>query len=276
MRKKTYILKNKDNFNIRFDIRKSDNYSSEVPLFIFFHGFKGYKDWGFIPYLAEQISVTSAISLVPDFSRNGIVKTDPPMFDSDIFAGQTITQYLNDAEDLIKDITDKPKTYNIDKFWNGEIILGGHSLGGAIAAMTAYKFSGIKKLFLIAAISKIHRNTERQKEVWKKRGYTTIKIASTGQELKLNYSYIKDKENYSKNQIAEDLGKFEGDTLVIHPEEDLIVKPAESEQLNKYAKNSELRLIKKANHTFFANHIMSKPSDSLKEVFNELNNFVNK
>jgi pimeloyl-ACP methyl ester carboxylesterase len=274
MIKKEYSITGRNELKIRFDIRRSESYAKPVPIFIFIHGFKGYKDWGFIPYLAEQTAMSNAISITPDLSENGIINTNPPKFDAEIFAGQTISGHLADIEMLINELIDNPNKYELDEMWNGEIILGGHSLGGALSAMIAHKFSEIKKVFLLASIANINRNTERQLDVWKKKGFTALKIVSTGQILKLNYSYAKDKENFSDEQIAENLSKFEGDALIIHPEEDLIVKPEESQKLNKYAKNGKLVLIKKANHTFFANHIMNKPSDAIKEVVNELNIFM--
>ena len=52
---KNYILNSSENFEIDITAYEIDDLS-ESNCIIFLHGFKGFKDWGFVPYLGDYLS----------------------------------------------------------------------------------------------------------------------------------------------------------------------------------------------------------------------------
>ena len=58
---------------INADIRYVGGHpDGKVPLVLIAHGFKGYKDWGFFPYISERISEAGFITACFNFSLNGM------------------------------------------------------------------------------------------------------------------------------------------------------------------------------------------------------------
>lgn len=276
MIKNTFKIKNNINEDIFFDVRYKENLIN-APAFIFFHGFKGFRNWGFIPYICEQIANNGFITINVDFSLNGIIDDKKQIYDDENFSNNTLSQELTDAEYLIDEILQNADKYNMENIFNGKLILAGHSLGGAVSIFMANKFRDkVSKIVLLASIADIDRNTQRQKDYWKKKGYTKIKIKQTGQELKLKYNYLKDKEeNFSKNSIIEFYNSLDIPKLVIYAENDLVVNENESVKFksNSLQQNRFIK-IEKTGHTFGVKHPMTEPSKPVNKIVDEILNFI--
>jgi len=187
------ILKS-DNLTINCDLRSIPE-NRKKPLVIFLHGFKSFRNWGFIPFCCEFFAKNGFMVINFDYSMNGIIDSEKSIFDTEIFARQTISSHLNDFIYLIEKIKAKDIVINdyLARYWNNQVFTIGHSMGGAISLL-GYDKVRQDKIVLWATISQIDRNTERQKQIWKEKGYTEIKIMPSEQILHLNYSYIEDKE----------------------------------------------------------------------------------
>jgi len=250
---------------------------SPKPLVIFMHGFKGFAEWGFLPYLAEKFVENGSISANIDFSLNGIENIELPWYDSEKFSRNSFTQELKDLDIIIEHFLSQTEKYEMLSNWNKEIYLVGHSLGGAVAIMTALRRKEIRKIALLAPIAYLHRNTLRQKEIWIKNQAIEIKIAKTNQILTLGSSYILDKDNYANDELINCIGKLELPILIIHGSQDLTVKPLESELLTKAnEKYVKLIIVEKANHIFGVSHPMVSTNPQLEVVLSNLIEFCKK
>lgn len=276
MIKNTFKIKNNINEEIFFDVRYKENLIN-APAFIFFHGFKGFRNWGFIPYICEQIANNGLIAINIDFSLNGIIDDKKQIYDEEKFSNNTLSQELTDAKYLINEIFQNVDKFKIENHFNGKLILAGHSLGGAVSIFMANKFRDkVSKLVLLASIADLDRNTQRQKEYWKNKGYTTVKIKQTAQELKLKYDYLKDKEeNFLEDAILHSFKHLEIPKLVLYAENDLVVNKNESV---KFKSNSFIcdRFVKIENtgHTFGVNHPMVEPTKAVIKIVNEILSFI--
>lgn len=267
MTKHYFEIRNKNNDIIKGDFRIPflENKSSIV---IFSHGFKGFRNWSFIPYVCQKLAENGFISVNFDFSLNGIIDDVNQFYDDAIFRRNKVSTEVEDLQILIDNIIDDNITnINLENIWSKEIYLVGHSLGGAVSILSSKKFNEIKKISLWASVSTLDRNTVRQKQVWKDKGYTDIVINPTGQLLHLNYSYIEDKENsFEENQILKTLNSLIIPVQIIHPANDITVKIKEAYELEQAAGNTikrELFVIEKAGHTFNCRHPFDQPSIAL-------------
>jgi pimeloyl-ACP methyl ester carboxylesterase len=247
---------------------------SKSALIIFSHGFKGFRNWGFIPYICTEFAKHGYNIINFDFSLNGISDDINQIYDNNLFRKNKVSIEVADLSLLIESIINKNNIFSeLYDNWNGEIYLAGHSLGGAVSLLTADKFENVRKVSLWAAVSTLDRNTSRQKEIWKTNGTTEINISSTGQKLNLDYSYIQDKETkFPQNVIIETLRKTNKKIQVIHPRNDLTVSIREAITLHENINNikkDELIVIEKAGHTFNCRHPFGDtPSEAIQKVVN--------
>lgn len=259
-------IKNQLNLDINFDLRSPNTTVGKYPLIIFAHGFKSFRNWGFIPYLCEKLS-KNYITVNFDFSLNGVIDQEKVVFDSEIFRKNTVSQQITDLNLLIDYLIEilTPTDY-----FNGEIILVGHSLGGATSIILTKLRKDINKIILLASISQINRNTERQKELWRQTGYMELTAQPNNQKLLLDYSYQNDKDiNFTKNEIIENSINFSNPMLIVHGSQDFTVKLNEAEDIynarikNGLEDNTKLLILEKCNHTF---NVKLKESNSIENL----------
>ena len=273
MKKINKILINKDKNEINLDIRYSGN-GKKMPVMIYSHGFKSFRNWGFIPLLCEDLAKNGYITINHDFSLNGIIDVEKLIFDNDNFHKNTVSQEVEDLLFLIYSVIHGEINNEIENNWDGQIYLAGHSLGGAVSIMAASHFNEVKKIALLASIATLDRNTERQKHFWKKEGYVKIKIAGTKQELTLDYNYLKDKEeNFKDNAILKSAENLDIPALILHPAEDLVVKQKEAEALEQSFKNSQFHLLPHTGHTFSAKHPLKNRPETLDKIVELMTDF---
>jgi len=109
----------------------------KLPIVILIHGFTGSKDWGFLPFLAENLAQNHFLAITFNFSYDGVAENRDWVDDTDKFAQNTITRELADISFLIKSLQDKSiLPESIGNYVDiSKIFLIGQSLGGAIATI---------------------------------------------------------------------------------------------------------------------------------------------
>ena len=241
---------------------------AKLPVVIFIHGFKGFKDWGCIPYVCQKLALCNAIAIRFDFSMNGIADPERGMFDAAVFAKNTITRQIKDFETLVNSLK-KQSIIGIERLydqWNGELYLLGHSLGGAIATMYSTNHNWVNKIALWASIATFRRYTDRQRLEWRKNKILDFTNTHTGQKLWLDVAYLDDiEQNTDELSILEAISNIKQDLLILHGKVDISVPLKESGQLYDASdKNrTQLFIIPHAGHTFGIDHPFSAPTKEL-------------
>lgn len=272
----TLKIKNKHNNLLLTDIRYPKGTRNNLPLFIFAHGFKGFKDWGFFPYMLEKIVEAEVFCVGFNFSYNGIGDTDLTEFTRlDLFAKNTLSRELEDLDAIINYFDENKERFNKYDFEN--LILCGHSRGGGIAIIKASEDNRIKKLITLAAVSTFHRYTDKQKETWERKGYLEVLNTRTQQLMKMNYTFLKDLEkNKERLNIESAVKKINCPFLIIHGKEDLSVDFEEAIKLFEFSNKPTTKLItiENAGHTFGAAHPFLGTTPHLEKVIAEIINFI--
>lgn len=266
------------------DIRMPDT-SEKAPLAIILHGFKGFKDWGFFPYVSEKIAENGIITCCFNFSMNGMEGRSDIVKYPENFAANTVTQEIEDAKVLIKALrnNDPELGININKYWDGELFLIGHSMGAAVSLLIAREDGDIQKLALWGPIAKFDRYSERQKAYWQKTGYLEFENHRTKQILRINVSFLNDFERNKKSfNLPLAMSEIKIPALIVHGKQDLTVPLKEPKALaEEYMKgnpctSSPLNIIEQTGHTFGIGHPFGGSCAALEKLIDLTNNFLEK
>lgn len=247
---------------------------SYEPCLIFVHGFKGFKDWGFIPFLAKHFADNGYCVITFNFSHNGIGKNQFELTEMDKFSKNTISLEVNELLDLIN-------AYKSGYFGNvfGKIGIIGHSRGGAVALLSSLKSRGVNCYCVWASVSKLDRYTERQKKEWRKKGFIEIINSRTNQILKIDVEVLNDIEQIIKgpDNIEAAVKKLKKPLFIIHGEQDLTVPIAEGLQLYDWSDKKITKFVKipGAGHTFDIVHPFKHSNLKFNKVLSESLIFFN-
>lgn len=259
------------NYEINFSIRQ------QQPIFLFLHGFKAFRNWGFYPYLCFKMAESGFIAIRFDFSMAGVIDGDKLIYNPEIFSQNTIAREISDAKIFIEHIENQKVNFDYD-LWNGEIILCGHSRGAAISILIANNFDSVKKLILLSPISTFDRYSERQKEIWKRNGYVEFKLVHSQQKLKMNYSYLLDLLNNAEQyNLQKAISKIKKPIQIIHGRQDLTVSIKEAYELAHNVLNKNLLrliVIDRAGHGFNVEHPFKVTNPVLDEMVSAIISFA--
>ena len=269
-------IKNKLGNNLIADFRYNEK-AEKLPLLIFCHGFKGFKDWGGFPYMFGELAEKNIFCVSFNFSYNGVGESGEDLLNFtrlNLFAENTFSRELNDLASIIDYLHKYKSHYNYD-FDN--LILAGHSRGGGIAILKTAEDKRIKKLIALSSVSEFDRYSERMKANWKEKGFWEVQNMRTKQMMRLNYTLLEDLEkNYDRLNIKNAIKKIEVPTLLIHGTEDLAVDYSEAETIYKLSNkmNTTLNIIQKTGHTFGVVHPFEGTTDTLELVLLKMENFI--
>ena len=227
-----------------------------LPLVIFCHGYKGFKDWGPWSLVAETLAKENIFVVKFNFSHNGTSISQPSEFsDLEAFSNNTYSKELEDLNDVITHFKHGAHKNRLDL---NNICLIGHSRGGGIVLLSASQRNDINKIITWASVSDYRKRFDEGSKTfkkWKSEGVKYIENKRTGQLLPHKFNFY---EDFIKNEKHLDIQKsvqsLNQNVLFIHGDKDDAVNMEESKKLHKLCSSSELKIIKDANHVFNTNH----------------------
>lgn len=222
---------------------------------IYVHGFKGFKDWGFVPYVGEYFSEKGFFVITFNFSHNGIGKNAREFTEFEKFEKNTFSLEIEELNEIINAIRNE-FFENLKK--DSKIFIIGHSRGGAISILTASKRNDISAIALWASISKVDRYSKRQKDEWRKKGFFEVINSRTKQVMRLGIELLDDIEKNSNDKlnIEKAIKSLSIPLLIVHGDQDLAVPIEEANQLYDWSDKSKTKLMimKGTGHTFDVTH----------------------
>lgn len=252
---------------LNVDVRTGDRRNPR-PAVLIVHGFKGFKDWGMFPSLAERLARAGFSAISFNLSGSGVddagdfVRTEE-------FAHNT---YSAELEDLGRMMTAMAQGGALDLPPPTSIGLLGHSRGGGVAILHAASNPGIDALVTWAAIGTVDRWSEGAMDAWRRRGFLNIQNTRTGQVIPLSTDVLDDmdRNRASVLNIPAAAAKVRAPWLIIHGAEDETVDRADAEALAERATGEhKLLLIPEAGHTFGAVHPMGEVTPQLDRAITE-------
>jgi dienelactone hydrolase len=267
--KKDFVLISQRNEKIRIT-----TYGSEkAPCLIYIHGFKGFKDWGFVPYSGEYLANNGFFVITFNFSHNGIGDSPLEFTELEKFAKNTFSLEVEELNEVID-------AYQFNFFGgnaNKGVGLIGHSRGGAIALLAASEKKDVKSVTVWASVSKLDRYSERQKEEWRKKGVFEVLNTRTNQVMPLNISLLDDIEQNKNGKLylEKAVSELNKPLLILHGEQDLAVKVDEGKEIYSWAdkKLTEFYPIEATGHTFDIKHPFEGSNPKFDFVLNKTEEF---
>lgn len=248
-------LKRTNKRTILFDCYFNPNQRA-LPLVIFCHGYKGFKDWGSWTLVAEALANENIFFVKFNFSHNGTSLSQPNEFsDLEAFSNNTYSKELDDLNDVINHFKNGACKNNLDL---KNICLIGHSRGGGIVLLNASQRKDISKIITWASVSDYKKRFNEGSETfnkWRTLGVKYIENKRTGQLLPHKFNFYEDFIKYEKYlDIQNAIKSLNQPVLLIHGDNDDAVNMEESQLLNKINFSSQLKIIEDANHVFNAKH----------------------
>jgi uncharacterized protein len=278
-------IQNKQGDNLNADFRYPLESNGKLPLVIFSHGFKGFKDWGCFPYMMEKIASENFFTVSFNFSFNGTGDNEDEQIDFkrlDLFARNTFSRELDDLGSVIDYLFEHKADYNFDE---NNVTLIGHSRGGGISILKTAEDKRVTKLIVLASVNNFNRYSDVLKSKWKEVGYFEVLNSRTNQMMRMNYTLIEDLEKNSKRlDIQNAITKIKIPVLLIHGTQDITVDYSNAEDLyarrieadNENKKNTEIVLINNTGHTFGAVQPFAGTTKALEEAITLILDFLNK
>ena len=248
------IVSNVTEFRIESDEGLTIRGTLHVPadaeaLVVIVHGFKGFRHWGFFPWLSEQFAACRIAACRFDMSRNG-VGDDPERFERlDLFAGDTYSIQMADLRRVVAHCRSIPALASLPLF------LLGHSRGGAVALLAARDVAPIRGIITWSSIASANRWDETTKRQWRRDGYFDVINARTHQNMRMSTAILDDYEsNAARLDVHASTAALDVPLLVIHGGRDESVPSDEGCALAARARDASLLIIENATHTYNAIH----------------------
>jgi len=212
-------------------------------LVVVVHGFKGFKDWGFFPWLAEALCTEGLAVVRFNMSRSGIGKNLESFDRLDLFRDDTYSTQIADLMTTVR--------YAQSRFESLPTFLVGHSRGGGVALLAARTVPRLVGLATWSAISHVDRWDAATKKKWRAEGYMDIENQRTKQMMRMSTAILDDS---GKHDIMAAVRTIDVPLLVVHGARDESVPLEEGREIAKGARDASLLILGSASHTYNAIH----------------------
>ncbi len=248
-----------ENLPIHYDLLVPVTTAGTVlPVILFLHGFKGFKDWGAFPDVYEEFARSGFAVVAFNMSLNGVGEGMFEFDEPELFRRQTLSQDLKDVGSVISAIKDKSLSSDKVILDTDRVGILGHSRGGHTAVTAAAEYSEIQCLVTWAAVADYNaRWSDEMKEDWQTKGFTEIKNSRTGEILPLDKITFDDGIEHADQLMAiKRVQEIYIPSMFIAGKDDEAVPVSETEKLYRTspAYDKEIRLIDNAGHTFQVSH----------------------
>ncbi len=250
---------------IHGDLRLPDG-PGPHPVVVCCHGFKGFKDWGFHPWLGARLAQAGLAAVHFNFSRNGVRAVDGDIEDLDAFRQNTLSIERDDLDAVLGAVLSGRIDASLDAARLG---LLGHSRGGGLALLGASERREVNALVTWAAVSHFDRIADEATiEEWRRRGVYEVVNSRTGQRLPMGVAFLDDVlANLARLDLAAAARRLAVPWLLVHGTADPTVPFDEAKELHATsAGRGRLLAVDGAGHTFGAVHPFAGPTTHLEEA----------
>ncbi len=225
----------------------------------------GFKDWGFLPYVAERLARAGLAVVSFNFSGAGVGEASDTFDEPERFGHNTYTKELHDLDVVLEAVTSgafdfRPSAYG----------LFGHSAGGGIAVLRAAQDERVRALVTWAAVARFGRLIAPLTDELRRTGTARVSSQRSGPELPLYRDMLDDLDAHSAGplDVVRAAGAVRAPWLIVHGTADQTVPWGDGRDLHHAARagERELFLVDGAGHGFGAGHPWAGSNTALEQV----------
>ncbi|QQZ63144.1 alpha/beta hydrolase [Paenibacillus sonchi] len=233
------------------------------------HGYKGFKDWGMFPYVAEALSDEHEV-ISFNFSHAGIGEDLQNFTELEKFARNTYQREIKDMEILLSYLSQH------HRFGSLPVFLLGHSRGGGDCLLYALDHPAeLAGVISWNGTTSLDLFTEEQKREMRETGRTHVLNGRTGQQMPLDAIIIEDLEQQAERyNILERMKQAAFPVVLIQGSEDGERLRRGSEQLIRSRPDIEWIQIPGGNHTFGTVHPFTGTTPQLEQAIAASRDFI--
>jgi uncharacterized protein len=249
---------------ILVDVRTTSPIAHQ-PVVLVMHGFKGFKDYAFLPPIADRLARAGFTAVNISVSGCGVDEHgDFTLLEN--FARNTYTRELGDIETVINAL----RAGELGTAAPTSVGIIGHSRGGGVVLCVARETPAIDAVVTWAPISTIRRYRDAEVELWRRMGRIEIENGRTHQMLPMDYEIVEDAlAHEARFDIRAAAASLNRPWLLVHGTNDETVAVSESHELAALATDPrfESLFIDGAGHTFGARHPWAGPTAETEQLF---------
>ena len=243
------------------DIRTGARGGEVRPVVVICHGFKGFKDWGMLPKVAERFALAGFTAVSFNFSGSGVGPSSDVVDEPERWFRQTLSGDLADLETVLSHVVRDGSS------WVG---LVGHSRGGGVAIIQAARDARVKALVTWASVAGFQRYSAEELARWRRDGRIEVVNTRTGQVLPIGTEALLDLERHSAGtlDVLAAASRVSAPWLIVHGSADESVPAEEAAQLAQASGSvrTERLTVDGAGHTFGARHPWAGSTPELESV----------
>jgi len=241
------------------------------------HGFKGYKDYGFLPQLAERAAQQGLIAHRFNFSHSGMTRNIDTFERPDLFEQDTWLKQVQDLRAVTSAIgRDEIPGVQLPMVWFG------HSRGGVTVLLTNVRATVNARpvgLVLAATPNAALNLSDEDKQTLRHEGRLPVQSARTGQTLYIGKQWLDEIEadpDFHDPERA--IAAADVPTLILHGTGDTTVPVHAANRLHHAAPHrTTLHLIEGGSHTFNASNplpLTQSPPTATQEMIDQACDFA--
>ncbi len=253
--------------DIRWKEGLSDALGARLPAVIVCHGFKAFKDWGPFPAIGRALAESGFVSLVFNFSHNGIGREFKKFSEPKKFSVNTISLELGDVDAILNAIS--AGEIDCPFLDSSRIGIIGHSRGGGIAIIKASEDDRIKAVAGWSTVAYFNRYTDGQRKRWREKGFVELPSVNPLSIYTLTTALLDDLEqNAARLDIVRAVKGLKKPLLLLHGTGDIPVPISEIQKLVEVADKSrtEFVTLEGVGHMYGARHPYRKVSETMSRV----------
>lgn len=245
------------------------------------HGFRGYKDYGFIPVLAQRLAEEGFIAHRFNFSHSGMDHGHGP-FDVDAFRKDTWNHQVEDLLSVIRAINE-----GVLEGHDDPLVLFGHSRGGVACLLTAGRHADdlelrrLKGVITAASPADACRLDEGEHDAFLRQGYMDVPSSRTGQSLRIDSAWLREQQaDPEGHDVVTQAGRVRVPVGILHGLDDSTVDSEDAVYLAEaVGERAVMRLIDGGNHVFNTPNpadMTAPPSPALRKLLQDVSDLVHR
>jgi len=262
----TFELLGADGKPLRGDVRAAPGAAGR-PAVVIAHGFKGFKDWGFFPHLADRLARGGITAVSFNFSGSGVGPEGDRFTEPERFGHGTFGNDLRDLETVVSAL--RAGTLRTGLGPPSRLGLFGHSRGGGVAVLYAASHPAVESLVTWSAIAATLRWGPETIRRWRAEGKLDVTNSRTGEVLPLYPDVIDELEadTAGRFDITAAAERIAVPWLIVHGEADETVSQRDAQILSESnGERAELLVVRHGSHTFGARHPWSGMTAELEQA----------